>query len=89
MAELTYETVEGLPPSTRGGGLGGGSPYKALIQDCVDHPGQWFKTTTDTASQAYTRAATLRGHGLAAHARGNDVYVSYSENGSQSGPEAS
>lgn len=80
MADLIYEQVEGLPTSTRGGGVGGGSPYKALIQDCVDHPGVWYKTSCDKASQAYTRAATLRGHGLNAHARGVDVYVCYSEN---------
>jgi len=83
MAELQYEQVDSLPPSTRGGGIGGGSPYKALIQDCVDHPGTWYKTSANSASQAYTRAATLRGHGLSAHARGSDVYVAYVENTEQ------
>ena len=77
---LTYERVEGLPTTTRegsGGGAGRTSPYQTLIQECVDNPGQWFRSTTETKHQAYSRAATLRKHGLDAHARGVDVYVSY------------
>jgi hypothetical protein len=76
-SEITYSPVDDLPKSSRTREAGGThvSPYEKFIAECRANPGQWFMSPAANANAAYSRASTLRKHGLIAHARGTEVYV--------------